>query len=369
MSEPLDAPGLHALYLKLVAGRRAWLSYHFTPYPTAFGARLLAALAACDAREPGLGCRFVEELAAIKYVPARQDEAGWKAGFEQLVQKFAEILVGRILCEISWPEGTRILCEPPNPTTGKRPEFAVILTDKTWLFEVKCPAFIKHQDARRENPAQLPVRSFLRDMPMLAGVDVTLPRDNVLKDFLTSAEQKFSGFSDRPSTGILVVVWGTHMYEAISVLAHDEVGLLTEKSWLRENDTRVPFSAVDGVILVNRQHELTAGSREEFDCCTADPFTLGGETDLPSVWCPNVGAGELDPILARAFDAWPVDAAAIASDYAKMDYVMWFNPTDHGAHLRWLRRYRHKKALKGSVSALAVERATKAAQGGAGLAF
>ena len=160
--------------------------------PTRFGLRLLAALTVCEDREPGLGRRLLEELAAIKYVPLANDEAGWKAGFEQLIQKFAEVLVARLLCEAPWPEGTRIECEPQNRVTGARPEFAVRSPERTWLFEVKCPAFIKYQAGRRANPAQLPVRSFLRDLPMLQGTEVTLPRDNVLKDFLAMRSESSS---------------------------------------------------------------------------------------------------------------------------------------------------------------------------------
>jgi hypothetical protein len=327
MDQPLDFHGLQDLYGELIAGRRAWLDYHLSPLgPTPFGARLLLALHACERREPGLGRRLIEELAQVRYVPAAQGEDGWKSGFEQLIQKLAEILVCRLLCAVQWPEGSRIECEPRNRRTGKRPEFAVFTPGRTWLFEVKCPTFIKHNGQRHSNPAQLPVRSPFRDMPMFDETAVTLPRDNVLKDFLESAEAKFADFGDEPRTSILVVVWDSFMYEAISVLAHEQTGLLTENSWLKRDDARVPFASVDGVIVVNRQAELVKSAREKFDCSVADPFMLGAEGDLPSVWCPNLGVGELDPAIARAFDAYPVGDAAIASDYAKTDFVLWLEP-------------------------------------------
>jgi hypothetical protein len=357
MTVPLDPAGLQALYNKQIAGRRAWLDYHLPPHGrTPFGRRLLAALATCEARQPGLGRRLVKELAAVKHVPGAADEEGWKAGFEQLIQKLAEILVARVLCDMPWPEGTRIECEPRNRKTGKRPEFVVITPERTWLFEVKCPAFIKHQAGRNANRWQLPVRSFLRDMPDATGPNVTLPRDNVLKDFLASAEEKFVDFADGPRTAILVVVWDSYMYEAVGVLTHEETGLLTERSWLRADGDRIAFSSVDGVLIINRQAELSAATREEFDCLIADPFAMGGPGSMANVWCPNVGAGELDPLIAEAFDAWPVDGVSWAADYAKMDYEMWFNPAEQR---RRIRRQRRLNALKGSASPLAFARAAR----------
>lgn len=324
MAQPITPESLQQYYIQLIAGQRAWLSYHLSrETQTPFGTRLLNALAACEVRESGLGRDLVRGFAEIRYVPAAHNLVAWKAGFEQLIQKFAELLVCRVLCEIPWPDVNRIECEPKNPRTGARPEFVVYTPSRTWLFEVKCPAFVKHQENRRANPAQLPVRSFLRDIPFLEGAEVTLPRDNVIKDFLASAERKFAGFNEHSRTGILVVVWDTHMYEAVSVLAHDEVGLLTENSWLQKEGARVPFSSVDGVIVINRQEELKAAAQERYDCLAADPFAIVREGSLPNVWCPNVGVGELDPLIAQAFDAWPVDAVGIASDYAKMDFVTW----------------------------------------------
>jgi hypothetical protein len=73
---------------------------------------------------------------------------------------------------------------------------------------------------------------------------------------------------------------------------------------------------------------------------------------MPSGWCPNERVGPLDALVAKAFDAWPVDDVGIASDYAKTDFVMWI-PSSYGAHLLRLKR-RRMNAFKCGVSHLAI---------------
>lgn len=315
----------------------------------------MTALANCERRVVGLGRRLATELSQIKYVPVQIDEPSWLAGFEQLIQKLSEVLVGNTLCQIPWPEGTEIVCEPTNPTTGAKPEFSVKTPERIWLFEVKCPAFFKHQKARRERPTQLPIRGFSLERFGEKKDSITLPRDNTLKDFLASAERKFSGFSNDATTAILVIVWDAHMYEAISALSYPEVGLLTNNSWHKESGERVPFAAVDGVIVINRLDELKACSQETMDCTSFDPFTVGAEQSLPNTWCPNVGVGELDAEIAKPFDAWHFEGTLVGADYALMDYVMWFNsPSGMLANSRSSERQKMKRLLRRSTSVTAL---------------
>lgn len=341
------------LYHDLCGDKPGWLSYHLGRL-TPFGQHLLAALVDCEERVPQLGYRFVKELHAVKYVPTALDPAAWKARFEELVQKFAEILVARALCTIDWPAGTVIEFEPLNKSNGKRPEFSVRTPERLWLFEVKCPSFIAHQQNRAVNPHQLPIRGFMRDAPHMAGETVTLPRDNTIKDFLVSAQQKFAGFDTVDVTGILVIVWDLNMYEAISVLMHPQAGLLTENSWFKVNDATVTFPEVDGVIVLNRLEQLKQGAQERID--HIDPFELGGPDALPSTWCPNLGVNDLDAKIAAGFDAFRHEGAGIAADYSIMDYVMWFEPPSAMAR-RTAREHRRRQVigmLMGGTSPLAL---------------
>ena len=329
---------LLAGYLGIFGNKTGWLSYHFA-YRTPFGSHLLNALAECEMRVPGLGQRFIQDLAAVKYVPSKQSDEGWKARFEELIQKFSEILVARALCHIDWPDGTRIEFEPLNSTNGKLPEFSVTTPDRIWLFEVKCPSFITHQESRAANAHQLPIRSFLRNAPHLEGQTVTLPRDNTLKDFLASAQEKFEGFGDGEITGILIVIWDTRMYEAIGVLCHPEAGLLTAKTWLTADGAPRTFPDVSGAIIINRLEQLKLGAQERVD--HLNPFELGGPDALPSTWCPNLGVGDLDPLVASGFDAFHFEGTAMAAEYSMMDYVLWFEaPSSIARHDRGRRRRR-----------------------------
>lgn len=340
-------------YRKVTDGRREWLSVHLVAGATTpFGERLLEALAAIDVRLPGAGSRFVEELAAIRYVPALDDPAAWRAGFEQLIQKLGEILVARVLFEAEWPEGTSFTLEPTNPVTGAKPEILIDTPAHQWLFEVKCPAFIDYQDRRDANGRQLPVRGPLGNMPGMRD-GTTLPRDNVLKDFLISAERKFRDFSTKPRTGLLVVLWDGYIFEITSALSHTEAGLLTDKSWYQRDGIRVPFTAVEGVIILNHLEVIKVAAQEKWQARQDDPFRIETVGQPPNVWCPNLGRGALDPDIARLFNARPLDEVAFAADYAPKDFVMWIDP---GAAAREHSRTQRKRRLLGGTSPLTTRR-------------
>lgn len=103
-----------------------------------------------------------------------------------------------------------------------------------------------------------------------------------MKDFIASAERKFSGFSKRERTAVLVVLRDSHVFEATSALSHNDAGLLTEKSWHVDAGARVPFDAVDGVIVL--RHAAQGPRRPLCD----NAFTIGGDGQPPNVWCPNL---------------------------------------------------------------------------------
>lgn len=312
-----------ARYRELTKGNRHWLSYHFAEDRiTPFGGSLATALAACELRLAGTGDYLVRELSDIRYVSTEDDQNEWLKGYEQLVQKFAEILVVRTVLEANWMPGTNFAIEPSNPVTGARPDLVVDTPDHQWLFEIKCPSFVKHQRQRASLGQQIPVRGPLGAAPGMR-TNATLPRDNTLKDFLESADTKFRDFSSRPRTGILVVAWDSHVFEATSALSHDDAGLLSANSWHQENGERVAFDAVEGVIVLNHLETLKLAPQEQ-PIVRQDPFTIGGKDQLPNVWCPNLGRGDLDWFVSNMFDAAPV-SDLVAADYTPKDFVMWLN--------------------------------------------
>jgi hypothetical protein len=300
-----------------------WLSYHLQhfPPPTSFGGSLLKALAVCEEHIPNLGMKLAEEMAAIPFHRER-------AEYEQLIQKLAEVLVLRVLLEAVWPPGTSFKHEPQAPN-GRRPELAVETPDQIFLFEVKCPALIKHQFARAENSSQLPTRARSSDSRALSSSifngEVTLPKDNTLRDYLESAQSKFESFQhSKPVFAALVVLWDSHVYEAIAPLIHKQCGLLTPASWHKDkNGYRVPFDAVDGVLILNHLGVLIAATREEALAHRADPFSLRDDVVQKNAWCTNPGGQSLPDALCAALDARPIEALAHLAEYGSLDLVFW----------------------------------------------
>lgn len=340
-------------YRRTTGGTRTWLSVHLADgAETMFGAQLLEALAVIDMRLPGAADRFADELAAIRYVSNEDDKAAWKVGFEQLIQKLGEVLIARTLFEAEWPPGTTFALEPTNSVTGARPEILVDTPARQWLFEVKCPAFIDYQDRRGGNRRQLPVRGPLGDVPGMRD-DTTLPRDNVLKDFLESAERKFRDFSAKTRTGLLVVLWDGYIFEITSALSHEHAGLLTEQSWHQRGGVRVPFDAVDGVIILNHLEVIKIAAQGYWQARQNDPFRIESVGQPPNVWCPNLGRGALDSHISQIFNARPLDEVAVAADYAPKDFVMW---VDTAAAARKHRRALLKRHFLGGAAPGAIRR-------------
>lgn len=325
-------------YHDALGGERGWLDVHMDPLrPTNFGLQILIALTEVENKQAELGVAFVKELADVPYYPSELDAQRWRDNFETLIQKLAELIVLKAICSVEWEKPFQILIEPTNGTTGKKPDFVVNEAGHNWLFEVKCPAFIKYEEIRRKNLYQLPVRSFLHDLVKDDPGGLTLPRDNVVKDFLSSAEEKFSNFS-RDQTSVLVIVWDSHIYEAVSILKHTEAGLLTPKSWHKNGAQIVSFSSVDHVLVLNKMDDLVAGAQEQKLVFGHQPFMLDREHGLPAVWCANDEEIALQERILKSFDAWPYDGTSIAADYALTDAVLWLNPFEIAQRRRRLWR-------------------------------
>lgn len=320
---------------------RHWLDYHFSK-PSIFGLQLLLALATCEIEAPGLGFQLAKEIAQIPYAA----DAKGRQMFEQLLQKLFEVTVLRTLVSIEWPDDTVFHHEPKNPVSNKRPEFVVDTPDCVYVFEVKCPGLLDHQRTRTKNPRQFPARTTLtkaeirdRAVSLFSG-DATLPQDNKLKDFLVSAEEKISGFqSIKPQIGVLVVAWDGFMYEPISSLKHVESGLLTEASFYRDkSDLRVPFSAVDGVIVLNHLRLMHRATHESYDPNRPDVFDLNSDSASPNVWCQNINGSKLPDFVLKAFDAVPSEHMEMFADYAPTDFVMWLDPDAYARNIAAQRR-------------------------------
>lgn len=325
---PDDQPYLDAWLHR--AGNGGWLSYHLhRAAPSDFGRALLGAVRDIDQALPNVGTRFINELASIRYVPTADDAAAWQAGFQQLLQLLAEILIIRALCSAPWPESTVLKYEPVNPTTGRRPELAIELGDQVLLIEVKCPALIKHQNQRADAKFHLPARGVAGDLfrEHRERDQLVLPRDNVVKDFLVSSQDKFRGFSRVKSTsGVLVIVWDQHLYEPISSLRHPESGLFTANSFARDpGGDRLSFDAVGGAIVMEGLCRLGAAAQETGLIDATDTFAID-RLGMPAAWCPNLPDAVLHPLIADALVAQPIEDLDCFAEYRPQDIIFWIDP-------------------------------------------
>lgn len=301
-----------------------WLSYHFArlpPHPLARS--IVDACADCEAKVPGLGLQFIREVAAIRGKERHLPH------YDQLLQKLAELLIVRRLLELDWPDGTTFQHEPALTADGKRPELRVVTPQHTYLFEVKAPALREHAHARRTNAIQVAGRALPMERAQEFAGDggLTLPRDNPVKDFLLDADAKFAAFKAiQRETSVLIIVWDDFFYEPITALKHEECGLLTANSFLRDPaGAPVQFANIDAVVLVRH---LTYFYRAAADIPLeerAHALDFGDERALPNVFIP-VSDPEAVPALIRhglRAGNWDDPVVQRAADYRPSDIVMW----------------------------------------------
>ena len=154
--------------------------------------------------------------------------------------------------------------EPTSGTSKKNPEITISTKDYKVGIEVKAPSLLKHQKIRANNKTQVASRFIDKtEIDKITKGEVTTPRDNPIKDFLISADQKFKSFKENEVNfrGLLVVVWDDFIYEPISALTHHSSGLFTKNSFAKDkNGQPLTFSNVDAVIIVRHLHQFNAAA-------------------------------------------------------------------------------------------------------------
>jgi hypothetical protein len=302
-----------------------WFAYHFQrpTHPLVFG--LIEACADCERILPGLGRQLLADVIGIR---GHQEHL---PHWDMLNQKMAEILVLRQLLSLHWPSGApRFQHEPSDPGGGKRPELLVQDGNSTFVFEVKAPAILQHIIERGSNPVQAPGRGLDRDMlEDLSAGQLTLPRDNPVKDFLLSAEAKFAPFKagDHGCFSLLVIVWDDFIYEPITSLTSDSAGgLLTENSFARSDDGRaVSFPNIDAIVIIRHLTYFICAARDEPLVEREHAFDFGDQGALPNVSVAIPGGQTLPGFIASALRAHPHDDPSLraAAEYNPTDLVFW----------------------------------------------
>jgi hypothetical protein len=236
----------------------------------------------------------------------------------------------RRLLSLDWPQGTAFEHEPAVTAKGKRPELRVVTPERAYLFEVKTPSLLEHTEARNRNPVQAPSRALPQNhlQKLAAGSGLTLPRDNPVKDFLIDADKKFGQFKDVSAhTSILVIVWDDHIYEPITVLTHQECGLLTPNSYFKDAaGTAVQFPNTDAVILIRHLNYVQNATADRPLGDRSHALDFGTAQDLPNVLIEIAAQPDLPALILDGLRARPLDDQACqhAAEYRPQDIVLWF---------------------------------------------
>lgn len=167
---------------------------------------------------------------------------------------------------------------------------------------------------------------------LAGGADqVTLPRDNPVKDFLISADTKFAAFGadDRDFYGLLVVVWDDFIYEPITALIHPASGLLTENSFARTDDGHpLKFEHIDAILLVSHLQYLKWALAEDGN---TRPFHLSDQSfrwnvdpARPAAYLETPHGRPMPQDVQSLLEARPLDAIP-GAEYRPSDWINWIN--------------------------------------------
>jgi len=246
-----------------------WYRYHFNmlkfgiEHP--FAKSILDALLNINDVMDGYAFRAIDTMASLHGIEKHPPH------YDQLTQFLAEIFVINHLA-IEFPNA-KFSDEPTIGESKKNPEVTIETDSFTLGVEVKSPKLREHEEKRNSNPIQIPGRmGIAADLIENAGGadNVTLPRDNPVKDFLISADGKFAEFKKHvtPFYSVLVIVWDDFIYEPITSLVAEHSGLLTDNSFAKDEDGNpLQFNNINAVITIRQLHQFrrAAGNQPVID--------------------------------------------------------------------------------------------------------
>lgn len=152
----------------------------------------------------------------------------------------------------------------PKFNNNKNPEIEFSFQNNRYQIEVKSPTF-KYKEEITDGDIFINYRVNNDRLKEISSQNITchFPQDNKLKDYLISAQEKFSSeCADRKSNvfGILFVNWDNFVSFNIdptfdnldSIFFNPISGIFTENSFIVENNNPVRFDRVNGVLLYQR---------------------------------------------------------------------------------------------------------------------
>ena len=303
-----------------------WFKYHFEHrlhgYKHPLAESFIESCLLCDQKIPGFAKKMVDDIASISGSEKHEPH------YEQLLQRFAEILIIRQVVSFDWNTKISVDYEPTAGNSKKNPEIVVNANEFNVGIEVKAPSLLNHIRVRKANKLQIAARS-----PYAKGItewhkEPSLPRDNPIKDFLVSANKKFEQFkAEKPDfLGLLVIVWDDHIYEPISSLLHPAAGLFTPNSFAKDSSKQpLEYNYLDGVIVLRHLHQFISSSRDEpLVDERQHPFDYGVDGQFPpKIFIPTPKGKIIPPKILDCFQAKPFDIS-MGAEYIPTDIIFWF---------------------------------------------
>jgi len=303
---------------------RHFLDFHFGN-DTRFARDFVKFMCQLESLSPGAGYDIIKRIGGL------QGEA--PGTYEQIVQILCELVIAKKFIDSYPADHGYVFKWEPKDKNKSNPEFLILSKDWRLLVEVKAPALIDYDVKNRGVSMQLPSRlPGMRDwMTSMSDAEPALPLDNKVKDFLISAEKKFSSFGeiDVPTYGLLVICWGQRMFEGIGPLSNEGCGLLKPTSFYEANGEKVRFPNVSGVVVTQHQffvQEMLA-QRYQFpteSCLDYGDYWVNGSPPNP-VFSENVYANR--QLLDEFKDVLQTVAAGESLDPMGniVDTVFWIN--------------------------------------------
>lgn len=283
---------------------------------------IIEALFIIETAMPGAGIDYINKIVSFcnkeKHTPH----------YDQLMQVLAEMLIVQRVVTFSWNNLQGFAYEPTQTGSSKNPEVVVSTKGLTVGVEVKAPEYVKKHNERGTKPQQVATRT---DIIKLLNKDETmLPRDNPVKDFLISANAKFSSFkaADPNFYGVLVIVWDDFIYEPISALIGKPAGLFTGGSFAKDEIGQpLKFENVDCVIVTRHGLPIKRGTTEQpMPYMSNHPLDYGREKEFPfKVYFKNPhSANNIPEQILRCFQAVE-NGPMLGAEYLPQDFISWFD--------------------------------------------
>jgi hypothetical protein len=215
---------------------------------------LLKAIAAVEKDCPGYAEEMLGRIGSVR-------DTGIKK-YESLIQILAEVYVaGGAIRAADRVCGVASFAHEPGQKGAKNPELEVSIGGHWVAIEVKAPALVDHLNRRGTQFWQLAGRLPPGATP---SGPATLPRDNPVKDFLVSANEKFQAYEAHRAGAVrlLFIVWDDFANEPVTALISEGSGLLTPASFHKDaSGAAVTYPNVDAVVILRQQHQFMRATR------------------------------------------------------------------------------------------------------------